>query len=198
MKVSKAPVCRSGRCYAYLSLTDFGLTCHLNNRDKVQKPASSFFPLLTTLSRYFLCPGLFPLVLMEMTSIVRALTVSFSWLATVHRAFTAPTQPSDSPVLVPLWAQSELKSTNFWRAGPALRQLQFAESTLTVCGCGLPYRATLRLPIWKQACFASRHFLLPYLASSSIDSIAADLKWMSGSVGGSTVPACGHLHGYFR
>lgn len=119
MKVSKAPVFRSGRCYAYLSLTDFGLTCHLNKHDKVQKPASSFFPLLTTLSRYFLCPGLFPWVLMEMTSIDRALTVSFSWLATVHRAFTAPTQPSDSPMLVPLWAQSELKPTNFWRAGPA-------------------------------------------------------------------------------
>lgn len=36
VKVTKAPVFRSGRCYSYLSLTGFGLTGHLKNSYKIQ------------------------------------------------------------------------------------------------------------------------------------------------------------------
>lgn len=44
-KVTEAPVLRSGRCYFYLSLTDSGLTSHLNNNDKIQTTASWLLPL---------------------------------------------------------------------------------------------------------------------------------------------------------
>lgn len=43
-KVTEAPVFRSGRCYFYLSLTDSGLTGHLNNNDKIPKHSSISVP----------------------------------------------------------------------------------------------------------------------------------------------------------
>lgn len=67
VKVTEAPLFTSGKCYSYLSLTDFGLTGHLNNNNKIQNMASSFFPLVTALCRHSSALACFT-VLRETTS----------------------------------------------------------------------------------------------------------------------------------
>lgn len=145
VEVTEAPVLTSGRCYSYLSLIDFGLTGHLNNNDKIQNTASSFFPLVTAHCRHSSALACFT-VLGETTNIiVEVQKVHSPWLARVRRAFPAPTLPSDSLVLVVLPAQLEVKATAEGlgqvleqNLQPALGSApsQFAELVLTVCGCG--------------------------------------------------------------
>jgi len=88
VKVTEAPVFRSGRCYSYLSLTDFGLTGHSNNSDKIQNTASSFFPLVTALCGHSSALACFT-VLRETTKIVKVEKVHSPWLAGLRRAFPA-------------------------------------------------------------------------------------------------------------
>lgn len=179
-ELTEAPVFGSGRCYSYLSLTDFGLTGHLNSNDKIQNTA--FFPLATALRRHSSALACLT-VLRETTSTVEGQKVHSPWPARVCRAFPALTLPSGSLVLVLLPAQLELRKTAGGLGQLLKRSLQpvlgfarpqFARFAQGTWLCRLQHSPALRVLSWDGP--AQRAATLPELlrASLSIDSTAAD------------------------